>query len=42
MEHIAAFSYQLAHECINDNILAELARRRELLAEIRELSGKGQ
>lgn len=40
IEHIAAFSYQLAYECLNENLQAELARRKELLAEIRELSGK--
>ncbi len=40
IEHIAAFAYQLAYECRNENIETELSRRKELLAEIRELSGK--
>lgn len=41
IEHIAAFSYQLAYECLNENIQAELSRRKELVAEIRDLAGKG-
>ncbi|HSV98022.1 MAG TPA: hypothetical protein VLM75_13965 [Spirochaetota bacterium] len=41
IEHIAAFSYQLAYECQNENIRADLSRRKELMEEIRELAGKG-
>jgi hypothetical protein len=41
IEQIAAFSYQLAYECQNENIQGELSRRKELMAEIQELAGKG-
>jgi hypothetical protein len=38
--HIAAFSYQLAYECMNDDIHFDLDKRKDILREIRELTGK--
>ncbi len=42
IQHLAAFSLQLAYECVNEDILYDLEKRKELLREIKELSGTGQ